>query len=409
MDEGTSRIRRYYIFRMVTSFSLWMPFWTLWVYKNLDDVFLMTVVDTAFWITMIAFQIPAGLLGDRYGRKTVLFIGEIMYAFGLLTFGLSEQFPQFLASNVIWALGVCFIISGDVPFVYDTLLEFKRGKEFTKVMGTINAMMLMTNAAACVVGGYLVQATDHPEYTLIIASVIGIFGSFTALTLKEPKVEHKEPETYRAQLGKGLKVVTSSRPILTLILFQIILEIGIYVMAVFRSVYMQEELKLDKLEIGLFYAAFMVVGGLVVRRASNVEASLGEKGSLWMMYIALAISFAVVFIVQSPVAILVQFLIYSVSVLQGPIINDYINRRVDSAHRSTVIGIATFIFTFILTIVEVSAGFIGQLWGLRESLLVLALGSSPMAIYLLVMWGRMVDKDRAESPKLKKQRTLKTF
>ncbi len=409
MDEGTQRIRRFYIFRMVTSFALWMPFWTLWVYKNLDDVFLMTVVDTAFWITMILFQIPAGLLGDRYGRRTMLLIGELMYAVGLLAFGLSTGFPQFLASNVIWALGVCFIVSGDTPFVYDTLLELKRGKDFTKVMGTANALMLMTNAVACVVGGYLVQTTDHPEYTLIIASVIGFTGSFAALALKEPKIEHQEMETYRKHLRKGLKVVTSSRPILTLILFQIILEIGIYVMAVFRSVYMQEELKLNYLEIGLFYAAFMVVGGMIVRRASNVEASLGEKGSLWMMYLALAVSFAVVFIVQSPAAIMMQFLIYSVSVLQGPIIGDYINRRVDSAHRSTVMGIATFIFTFILTIVEVSAGYIGELWGLRESLLVLAIGSAPIAIYLLVLWGRELDKEKAESSKAKKQRTLKIF
>src|SRR4030042_2490641 len=157
MDEGTQRIRRFYIFRMVTSFALWMPFWTLWVYKNLDDVFLMTVVDTAFWITMILFQIPAGLLGDRYGRRTVLLVGELMYAVGLLAFGLSTGFPQFLASDVIWALGVCFIISGDTPFVYDTLLELQRGKDFTKVMGTANALMLMTTAVACVVGGYLVK------------------------------------------------------------------------------------------------------------------------------------------------------------------------------------------------------------------------------------------------------------
>ena len=72
-------------------------------------------------------------------------------------------------------------------------------------------------------------------------------------------------------------------------------------------------------------------------------------------------------------------------------------------------GIATFIFTFILTIVEVSAGYIGELWGLRESLLVLAIGSAPIAIYLLVLWGRELDKETAESSKAKKQRTLKIF
>ncbi|HUU07675.1 MAG TPA: hypothetical protein VMW88_04620, partial [Thermoplasmata archaeon] len=71
----------------------------------------------------------------------------------------------------------------------------------------------------------------------------------------------------------------------------------------------------------------------------------------------------------------------------------YINKRVDSAHRSTVIAIATFMFTFILTAVEVSSGWVATAWGLTESLLVLALGSAPIAVLLMVLWNRQVDAE----------------
>ncbi|MGD9963074.1 MAG: MFS transporter, partial [Thermoplasmata archaeon] len=217
MAEGDDRIRRFYFFRALTSFSLWIPFWTLWVYKNLDSLFLLTAVDTAFWATMVMVQVPAGLLGDKYGRKTVLFIGEALFAVGVLSFGFSTEFEQYFISNIVWAIGACFIVSGDTPFVYDTLLELDRGSEFTRVMGTANAVQYLMNAFACVVGGIIVTVTNRVELTLIVASLVGLMGSFTVAFLREPMVPREFMKSYRAQLGTGVKQVLKSRAIMILI------------------------------------------------------------------------------------------------------------------------------------------------------------------------------------------------
>lgn len=392
MDEGTRRIRKFYFFRALTSFCLWIPFWTLWVYKNLESLFLLTVVDAAFWTTMIVFQVPAGLLGDKYGRKVVLFTGEALFAIGVLAFGLSSEFFEYLVSNVIWALGVCFIVSGDTPFVYDTLLELDRGSEFTKVMGTANAVMFLMNAVACLVGGIIITVTGRVELTLIIASLIALVGSFTVFFLKEPKVPRAFTRTFREQLGTGVKQVLKSRAIMILIFFQIILQLGIYVMAVFRSVYMNVNLDLNYLQIGAFFATFAIVGGVVTLRASRIEARLKEKGSLAFMLVALISSFAIVFIVRSPVAVLTQYLVYMIAGLQAPVINAYIHRLVDSSHRSTIIAIASMLFTLLIVVAEVMTGWIESLWGLEESLLVLALAIAPVGFILLVLWNKEVDR-----------------
>lgn len=392
MAEGDDRIRRFYFFRALTSFSLWIPFWTLWVYKNLDSLFLLTAVDTAFWATMVMVQVPAGLLGDKYGRKTVLFIGEALFAVGVLSFGFSTEFEQYFISNIVWAIGACFIVSGDTPFVYDTLLELDRGSEFTRVMGTANAVQYLMNAFACVVGGIIVTVTNRVELTLIVASLVGLMGSFTVAFLREPKVPREFMKSYRAQLGTGVKQVLKSRAIMILISFQIILQLGTYVMAVFRSVYLNEELRLDYMQIGLFFAAFAIVGGIVTLRASRIEARLKEKGSLIFMLVALVSSFAIVFLVRSPVAVMTQFLVYMVVGLQSPVINGYIHRLVDSSHRSTIIAIASMLFTLLVVVVELATGWIASLWGLEESLLVLACAVAPLGAFLLILWSREVDK-----------------
>lgn len=392
MNEGDRRIRRFYFFRALTSFSLWIPFWTLWVYKNLESVFLLTVVDVAFWVTMIMFQVPAGLLGDKYGRKAVLFLGEALFAIGILGFGLSTGFPEYLASNIIWALGVCFIVSGDTPFVYDTLLELDRGSEFTKVMGTANAVMYLMNAVACAAGGVIIMVTDRVELTLIIASMIGLMGSFTVIMLKEPKVSREAKRTFRSQLGSGFREIVKSRAIMILIFFQITLLLGIYVMAVFRSVYMKEKLELDYLQIGVLFASFAIVGGIVTSRASWIETRLKERGSLVFMLVTMIMSFFIVYLLRSPVAVGTQYMMYMIAGLQAPVIGGYIHRLVGSSHRSTVMAIASMMFTVAVVIVEVIMGWISDLWGLEESLLVLALGIAPVGALLLVLWSREVGR-----------------
>ncbi len=406
MAAGDERIRRYYVFRAVTSFSLWMPFWTLWIYQNVPDLFLLTVVDTAFWTTMIVFQVPAGLLGDRYGRKRVLFVGELTYAVGILAFGLSTEFWMYLVSNMVWALGVCFTVSGDTPFVYDTLLEVDRSHEFIAVMAKSWTVQATMNAIACVVGGLLVQFTSphRLDLTLIIASFVGLAGSMTAVFLKEPKVDRSQFESMVAQMKVGFRTVLNSRAIMTLIMFQIVIEIAVYVMAVFRSVYMLDVLNLDYLSIGLFIAAFTLFGGFVALQASKFEQRLGEKNSLLFMLLAIMGSFAVVFIVKSSVAILVQFMIYAVSSLQSPIISGYINKRVDSQHRSTIVAIASLLFTIFLVAIELPSGWFADRFGTRETMLAMAVGVAPFGLYLLKVWGEEVD---ASTPQRRVKRVLK--
>ncbi|OGS56545.1 MAG: hypothetical protein A3K60_06805 [Euryarchaeota archaeon RBG_19FT_COMBO_56_21] len=406
MAFGDDRIRRFYIFRAVTAFSLWIPFWTLWLYGNVMSMFLLTLVDAAFWITMIVFQIPTGLIGDKYGRKTVLFLGEVLFAVGVLMFGLSTEFWQYLASNMVWALGVCFIVSGDTPFLYDTLLELKRSGEFITIMSKAYAVMFVMNAAACIVGGFIVTTTDRLDLTLIFAAFVGLAGSFTVMILKEPKVDRRHMDSFRRQLRAGLKMVLFSRPILVLIFFQVVIEIAIYVMAVFRAVYMNVDLGLGYLEIGLFYGSFSVVTGIVMIRAGKIESALGEKYSLVFLFMAVLFSFTIVFVVTSPAAIIVQYLMYTVSGLLGPITNGYINKRVASSqHRSTVIAIGTFIFTAVLTVVEISSGWAATKWGTPQTMLLLGIALSPVGILLLWAWFRQVDK-ATQRPQM---RALKHF
>jgi len=65
VTELARRVRRFYAYTGASSFALWIPFWTLWIRGNLASDFEFTLVDVAFWLGMLASQLPVRVLADR--------------------------------------------------------------------------------------------------------------------------------------------------------------------------------------------------------------------------------------------------------------------------------------------------------------------------------------------------------
>jgi hypothetical protein len=72
------------------------------------------------------FEVPSGLLADRWSRRGVLVLASVAAAMSVTIGGLSQNVPMYLVAAVF--LGLFFAMqSGTVePIVYDTILEEAR-------------------------------------------------------------------------------------------------------------------------------------------------------------------------------------------------------------------------------------------------------------------------------------------
>src|ERR1700691_679889 len=59
----------------------------------------------AYFLVLAAAMLPAGLLGDRYGRKKVLLISLFLFAVGSAACAYSTSVDEFLAARVLVGLG----------------------------------------------------------------------------------------------------------------------------------------------------------------------------------------------------------------------------------------------------------------------------------------------------------------
>ena len=184
------------------------------------------------------FEVPSGLLADRWSRRGVLVLGTVAAAVSVAIGGLSRNVPMYLIAAAF--LGLFFAMqSGTVDsVVYDTVLE--ETGDSTAFETTIARVRLIESGAlvaSALAGGVIAEvASLRVTYFLTVPPLVG--ACLALLLLREPRlhkaVEMDESEsvgdqvraTYRVILQPGRMRLVIALTVLASLLMQGMLEFG---------------------------------------------------------------------------------------------------------------------------------------------------------------------------------------
>ncbi|MGW1072780.1 MFS transporter [Streptomyces sp. NPDC002537] len=114
---------------------------------------LQWIVD-AFTLVLAAVLLPAGLLGDKYGRKKYLVVALILFGGASAWCAYSGSSGQLIAARAVLGLAAAFI----VPMSTSVLLNlFETEQERTKAIGVIAVSTMLGLPLGPVVGGALLN------------------------------------------------------------------------------------------------------------------------------------------------------------------------------------------------------------------------------------------------------------
>ena len=129
-----SNINLFYLFKIVNSLELTLSIFVLFMLANKLTMTQVMILETIFIICVLLFEIPSGAFADLYGRKLALAISMILISFSLVIFGLGTNFWIFLIAQIINSLGTAFSSGADSAFLYDSLKEIKKEKDYSKIL-----------------------------------------------------------------------------------------------------------------------------------------------------------------------------------------------------------------------------------------------------------------------------------
>lgn len=170
----------------MSSLNLSLP--ALAVSIGATNVQLTWIVD-AYTLVLAATVLPLGAIGDRYGRRTLLLIGTVIFGVAALAAGLMTSPNGIIAARAIMGLGAAMIMPGTLSTITAVFPPEKRARGVAAWAGFAGAGAVVGLMAA----GILLELSDWQSIfyaSAVVAAISGIAAfKFAPNTMDEDHIK----------------------------------------------------------------------------------------------------------------------------------------------------------------------------------------------------------------------------
>ncbi len=347
----------FYINSFLLRALFFLPILALFFQDILKSLFLVGIIIAARRFSSVIFEIPTGVLADKYGRKRILVIGYATLLFGFLFVALGNYFYTFIIGAVIWGLGEAFISGVEESIVYDSLKEIKEETRFKKVMSRVGIIENLGPAFGMMLGGFLASYS----FRLAMVSTIPIilFSLITSLYYIEPYYR-KSKKSMAYHTKESFSFILNNKQLLILLSFSLI------VFGAGGAVHSMKEVFYSFVGIPIYLLGIIGSAAFFIRAIGSLASpyisdKLGDKKTLVIME---SINFVMFFLATVILGWISVVLMVTKDIFRGvnnPVIRHLMNKEINPTYRTTILSIENFLVSLGSVIFTLILGYIANL------------------------------------------------
>jgi MFS family permease len=319
--------------RFFSGLMFWYGIEQLFLDNTIQDQSGRAWVITAFAISILAFNLPAGIIADKIGRKHAIVISTLVFIIALYLLASSQTILQYFIGTLLYGLYWSLFANSLSAYLYDYLCERKSQKSFARYQGIAWGAMFAGAALGNALSGTVAHTFGiQNAYFFSYISVFAMVG--VALSLRHFKTHQLPGESHgsrfskvRAALQDPYVQLFSLRRVLGTVIYFTIIEFGqVYLLAY----------HFDMKTVGYMWSLTAIVC-LIAYLITPLASKRPEASTVLYIAVLLAFSFIV-----GPVGIVLFFLLYGLNEMMGTVYDTEIHHRIPSSVRATIISLITF-------------------------------------------------------------------
>jgi MFS family permease len=378
-----------YIYSFLLELNITSAIWVLYLaYKGMS-LTQIGIIESIFHITSLLFELPTGAIADIYGKKFAVIAGRIVSIASCILMITSNSFFGFSIAFVLSAASMNLNSGSGEALLYDSLKELGEEDNYKKIYGNLSFAMCIAQAAAVLIGGIL--ADIRFLYAYVFGTVIQIFALFSALGFTEPPSDKDEQKgnPIVSQIVTSVNVLKVRKMVFYIILFSSLVG-SLQTTVFFYSQKYFEDMSYSKTAIALICAAGSLLEAVFSKYAYRFERILKLKGTL--ISTAALNLFALVGLAFMKNLSIVFFILTSVTGgLSYTIFSDYINSRIPSEYRATILSFDSFCFSIFMICIFPIFGLMADKIGMSITFAIMAILYIPSMIFLMLKLGGVKD------------------
>lgn len=335
------------------------------------SMFEMAIItSTTFYLVWSIFELPMGAITDRFGRKKSLIIAELVFIPALILFIFCNSLPLFILASALQGIGQALVSGTSSAILYDSLLEVKREKEFTKIQGKGLFYSHIFLAITSIIGAAAYVANIRLPWILALLS--GIICISFILQFKEPNYKKKKQAVFK-QIKKSLQYAFKHKILIWIMLYTITVLSPIFL---FHRSFIQPFLQESGIQIaffGLLFAAFRISGSIGSKVAHKTKDTKGVATTLIQILFLAGIIFILNGIINNALVIIPLMVMYFILGMVKPKLDHYLQEQTESYQRATIASIRSLISSITQGFLAIIIGVIANIFSIHHIIIFLGI------------------------------------
>jgi MFS family permease len=351
------QITKFGFYGLLKNLRFFEPYMIIYFLMSGLDLFLVGILFSIREIIIYIFEIPSGVIADRYGKKTELVICFIFYILSFLMFFVADQFYLFAIAMILFALGEAFRSGTHKSMIMAFMDQENIKSSKTKIYGLTRSYSLIGSMIASLVSIGLVLYLPEIRFLFLVAIIPYIldlllilsypntlnqkrdisfsFKSFIKHNIDNIKYTFKTSSVRNAVFNSASYQATFKsikdyiQPIL------ISMSMGLLIFNQF------DEDEHTKIYIGIIYAIIYLISAISSRNAYRIK-SVGRPSALiayiWL-FTAIVIGTLSFFLDSLLIIGFMFMLLYVMMNIRKPLMVERIGDVTDDDKRATVLSV----------------------------------------------------------------------
>ncbi|MYM60884.1 MFS transporter [Vibrio sp. OCN044] len=291
------------------------------------------LLQSVLFIAAFAFEIPTGLLGDKYGRKKSVIMGLLVYigyCFGVISFAGMTAFILFYAA---YGIAMSLVSGSDRALIYDLYKDLGRESEFLKLESLSRSIGSVVLGLAIILGGVLQTISWDAVYLAYAASLIISLAAILLIPETKFVNEHHDEDFSVMRDATKYFVAGEGRLQLPIIIFMALINFVYTPYFIFsQSAFMEEGLSVETVSWIFATAQFVCSAGYIT------SDKIPQKHHINVAFFICPLLISLLFLFASMGSVYVSvgafFLISYVVTVIDPIYITHLNEKFDSHIRA---------------------------------------------------------------------------
>lgn len=350
------------VFFQHLAFGMMIPASVLWQLERGLTLGQISIIVSLWWVSVFLFEVPSGMLADRFGRKNVLALSALLFVLGFGGTGLATTFTTFVIVKVLTGIAFAMLSGADEAYVFDFLKSHKKERDYKKVWSRVYIVDEVATIFGALLGAAIIYMTGLQNVFFVGGVILILVVMITLFALRDI-VHDQNPDNSEEEVEKHPKRVLTRAWQLVGRYHFLVWAFLVFALVNFRAEVLWEphmvNVGLTVAQVSLAYGflkLFSVAGSIVAGR---------HKGEMTGRHFALlALGMAICFSLIATSFLWLTLLGFGLFFFFENIFrifkSEFINQRIGSTHRATVLSAAGFTASIFGAAVVIPIGYLGD-------------------------------------------------